>query len=592
VLIDNASSSLTPGTPTVTTTWDGNQFAFHAPQAYQTNYSRVREICTWSEPITLLEHIRSEIDGNAYGWGDDLGGFNGGSMGDNYPREAECCRRTWHLPTRVCRHRERDEVTGDEVEWTITRIGPFTALKAHAGPTDMIDSNNGWHCFTFPAATPSNADGRTVFVTESLDAYYEATSQETSELRDVGYPPIHPHHSNVIPARYRQSAVWQSPSSEFHALPAFVPRTAEYFASGAGLGSMNTPGNNADLVACEGGNSTAACFYVAVPRSLGARVGFAKPANTDLWSNTIVNTLSDANGRNASLVMEYARRYVIPSQPQQWTPLFSFDFSVVGSGTLYHPALRRLTEPLMRTGMAWHTYTMPRAGTWVASWMHTHSQAPSEMFVLDTHAEAAVPPRIVAHCAAIGGCGVSSAGGTAYGVLPKAADIALEPLNTTAHEVRAAILSGPAASHVRCAYRSTNLKLPNSDVPYIRGAMREANGKCDGWRFEAGERISLIAFQYETGVLPPDFGQHQRWFATAAFEGLDVSELGQPPSEKGVPHGDPMVRGSHGQEIPNAAHQLRVPSNSKDDRIHLHAGLSQTDRAAEGLSQFEYAAEM
>ena len=145
-----------------------------------------------------------------------------------------------------------------------------------------------------------------------------------------------------------------------------------------------------------------------------------------MWTNSIINTQPDEHGRDVELYMEYGRKWVVPRQPDQWTSLANLDFSVVGDGSVYSPASslaqarqqhttssahdtgggtgndheerqKRIDTPTSEvepargtgtgtstsmgttSGILWHTYTMPRAGTFLASWFHTHANAPSDM---------------------------------------------------------------------------------------------------------------------------------------------------------------------------------------------------------------------
>lgn len=146
--------------------------------------------------------------------------------------------------------------------------------------------------------------------------------------------------------------------------------------------------------------------------------------------------------------------------------------------------------------------------------------------MLDTDADAVLPSFLREHCEAIHGCGNSrDHTGKQYGTFPQTGDIALEPLGTSAEEMQERLLASGAGRHVRCAYRS-RYRLLNGTA-YGISPLRAANGRCDGWRFEAGQRISLIAFNWPNN-LTSEIRQHQRWFATAAFDGLAASDLAAP----------------------------------------------------------------
>ena len=530
--------------PAVAAEWEEKQFRLQSPQAYRNTYAKVREQCEWSESVALINHTKLQLQAT-YPWGDDIGQWVGAP-----PYENGCSTRTAMLPTSVCRHVEKDEATGDDVEWTITRIGPLTVPKADAGTIDF--QNAGYACFTFHTASPSTFRGRTSFLTEvrhrrsmtcttnpspnpnpdlgpdpdpdpnpqTIDAYYGA------DLNDIDYPPIHPHHSNSAVVGYQSRATWKGgPDSEFGSFAAWPPQTVNDFAYGVGESSENTPGFNADMLGCpEGQGSTSACFYVSVPQALGSRTGFPRVAHTDMWSNTNINTLNDDNGRDVTVVMEYGRKWVMPKQPELWTSLFSLDFSVHGTGMTYAPKASLAGSSGSSTGMVWHTYTMPKAGKFVASWFHTHASAISDMWVMDADADAVVPQYLRDHCETINGCGTSY--GTSYGVLASTGDINLEALNTTASDVQASILA-TSGVHVRCAYRSRQVEIANGAMPYGRCPLRAANNKCDDWSFAAGQKISILAFNWPTKLVGVDFQQHQRWFTVASFDALDVNDLAE-----------------------------------------------------------------
>ena len=529
-VLQPASSGLLPSDAarlpqfTAAPTWERKQLALQSPAAYR-NYSRLRESCEWSAPVPLSEFIQSQTASRGYPWGADINKYRGGMTYDD-----ECGRRSWNYPTRVCRQRWRDESTGDDVEQTITRIGPFTAPKPPPG-------GDGWSCFTFVPAPPLGAEKRDAFIVESLDAYYNA-----SDGSDLGYPPIHPHHSNMIPANYNLNATWLGGAgATFRGFQGFPAQTAEMFAAGNyTVSSENSPGFNVDHLNCPDSSGTSSCFYLSASSAFGPRTGWPRPAGTDLWSNTIINTLDDVNGKDVELYMEYARKWVLPQRPEEWTPIDSIDFSVTGSGALYHPS-RRHARAHAQTGLVWHTYTMPAAGRFLASYFHTHPQMASDMFVLDTDAEAVVPKLLLDFCEAIHGCGAPFETSTSYGVLPDHADIPLEPLNMTAYEVQRQILASPMARHIRCAYRSQSR--PLNGINYGQSPLRAANGRCDGWRFEAGQKISLIGFNWPTDM--PDMAvQHQRWFATAAFDGAyDVRSLRRQPKSGGLGSGGGQMPG-------------------------------------------------
>jgi len=127
--------------------WEMPAYRLQSPEAYRGDYSRVRSTCTWSEPMALSALTESQLQA-VYPWGGNISRFEEIGIAQARQRTldgvaekrgeiaGDMCRASWTLPTRVCRHREVDEATGDEVEWTFTRVGPFTMPKANHGEDD------------------------------------------------------------------------------------------------------------------------------------------------------------------------------------------------------------------------------------------------------------------------------------------------------------------------------------------------------------------------------------------------------------------------------------------------------------------------
>merc|ERR1711871_1215587 len=96
------------------------------------------------------------------------------------------------------------------------------------------------------------------------------------------------------------------------------------------------------------------------------------------------------------------------------------------------------------TGLAFHTYKMPRSGKFVSSWYHSHPQCPSEMWVLDANYADVVPKHVRRKCLTSGVCAFSH--GQSYGTTVDhtiesrgtkfRSDIGLEPLGTSAAEIK------------------------------------------------------------------------------------------------------------------------------------------------------------
>jgi len=469
--------------------WETDVYRLQRPSDYPT-FSSVRSQCNWSSPVSLLEHTRANLQA-AYSWPDDLDSF----------MRSHNSRDPTGLLTRECRQRWRDKATGDDIEWTITRIGPVVLSADETSINSQIE-------VLFLAAVPGAAAGHSAYITESLDTYLDM------EGRDIAYPPVHPHHSNSQPVGFPESATCVAEEGIFAGFQPWTPQSASAFTKAPGLlSTSNSPGFGADLLGCKGGSGTSSCYYLNAAHGLGERAGWVRPAHTDMWSSSVVNTV-DARA-DVELTLEYARKWVVPSRPELWTQLHTLDFSVVGTGAKYlSPATQE------ETGLAWHTYTMPRAGTFVASWFHTHAQGPSDLWVLDVAAETVLPSTVTQQCEDTGGCGVSR--GISRGTLAPSGPFALEPLGLSAAGVQASIAT-TSVQHVRCAFRSRTEALPGGTYAYGRSPLRAATDGCDGWRFAAGDKVALIAFNWPTKLVGHQ--QHQRWWPIATFDDLDVSDL-------------------------------------------------------------------
>ena len=66
----------------------------------------------------------------------------------------------------------------------------------------------------------------------------------------------------------------------------------------------------------------------------------------------------------------------VPPAPQRIAPVWTVDFSTTGDGNTYNVYASRPST-------MFHTYYMPVGGRVVGSWMHTHAQAASDLWVFD-----------------------------------------------------------------------------------------------------------------------------------------------------------------------------------------------------------------
>lgn len=147
----------------------------------------------------------------------------------------------------------------------------------------------------------------------------------------------------------------------------------------------------------------------------------------------------------------------------------------------------------------------------MGSWYHTHAQAKSEMWVLSQSYGALLPTSVIERCHATvcARTGQAANGTTGPYALPLH-DTGYAIANLQAH-VRAA---AEPTTALRCAYRSTADRVGMT----LWGRQSErtvaSRDTCDRWVFQAGQPITLLAFNYpQAGVMQ----QHIRWFPVIAL---------------------------------------------------------------------------
>ena len=498
-------------TPPVGDAWSARQFNFQNTDAYRSEYLNLRESCKWSPPVPLINFTVAQPRATYPFGGAWRTRWRGGTVYDG-----ECSRRTWSLPVQTCRIGPLEDASGDLVETTITRIGPVHVKPptgTHSSPVD------GWYCFWTVPMRPRIADmGRTAYLVDTIDHYFAPTTGA-----HIDFPPLHPHHSSSV--LVAEPGAISPRLADFTVLPVY---TTTQFAAGSFVSSMNTPGFNVDHLGCEeeeaavrhGGvrSDPSACFYVRLP----PHRGYPLFPRTDMWTTAILEAPVQSLPP-VDTMLEFGRKYVLPRRTTgPWTPVYHLDFSVSGSGRTYVPAA---SVPASHTteSLAFHTFTMPTSGRFVASWFHTHGAAPSEMWVLDRPVKDLLPMAVLSECVRRKRCRREGNTFGTFGMMRSFekswnSDVPLTPLGLSISKVQALVRQRAGPTGLRCAYHSRN-QLVDGKL-FARQAMRlkASASSCDGWAFRAGQEISLLAFNHRTNLSMVD--QHQRWFPAAELDGV------------------------------------------------------------------------
>ena len=566
--------------------WRMPQYSIQSPQAYRDDYAERRKGCTWVRSGGLMNHITK------YG-SPALRAMTRNELARLVPLQLGKLSEFFDLPVSVCEQKPVWQSDGSFRQTMITRLGP-------------VRLRGGWFRATYLPARPR---GQHSLLVATIDAYYNALNGS-----ELGYPPLHPHHSNSIITGYPRQYT-SGGRGEFADWYPWSGLTLDDAAIG-GQSSMNSPGFNADLMDCEeardGGAAPNACYYLQLPKGYGWPVS----AETDFWSSTLLNSV--AGWTDPPIYVEYGRTYdVIPrpeSPPQPlpaMRPVWTLDFPVIGSGGTftdqaiekaaakavcakegdtckcngtviysgnglehiakdvdreivcsneafggdptfnspkycYCVGTRRSAEDAV--SVAWHTFQMPAAGRFVASWYHTHAQAASELWVLDGDVHNMLPKRLVDICYGRRHCtwtGPSSRGtGHRCGddglTVPQRRKLCNQmrgqnipndlkdvwlgdpALNISASDVRNSVLRHGDGAALRCQFKSRNSLSQRGPFVGVHGReaarARASESTCDGWEFAAGQNISVLAFNYPTVRLGNRHDQHARWFVVTALD--------------------------------------------------------------------------
>ena len=372
-------------------------------------------------------------------------------------------------------------------------------------------------------ALPTTA--KTAYLVGALDTYYD------SEGNEIGYPPVHPHHSNSNLIGYPEEMT-QIGNGTFANWFPWPPQTTSYAPFRSTLmkhnrppepitqhdSSMNSPGHNVDLLDCRGrGVEVSACGYLQTPRGWAWTV----PHKTDLWSSTILNSVHGWTPK--TIYMEYGRKFLYPASKEEAPkPLWTLQFAVNGCGDTYRSsAAEAAAGGQQHMSVIWHVYRMPASGHFVSGWLHTHAQMASELWVVAGDIESMLPHSLVANCYSTGACAADTGGGSRGCT----SDMLLAPpLAVGAADIAERVLAKPHT--LRCQYKSRNIVADGR--AYGRQGLRSLAsatqlGRCDNWTFSAGQHVSLLAFNHppkaaETLGNAKHLPQHQSWMAVTAFK--------------------------------------------------------------------------
>ena len=366
-----------------TSEWEQGHPALQSIDSYD-DMLRERQKCTWSRSTPIATHTLTYMRA-IYPFEKSEA-----ALIEHSRRFVAGCGIEWNAKAQTCVLPETAAGRDERHQWFFTRVGPLVM-----GP-------GAWKCIALIPAMPKAP--QTTYLIESSDTYL-ADAHDGNGFREVGYPPLHPHHANSFMVGYNENLTQMSHSSvfdNFYPWPAYT--TMQWTKYGA-QASMNSPGFNADFVGCRPSTPLGACFHIKTPRG----TGFPVYRNTDMWSSSLVNRVGKwvepmPRTQPMQVVWYFGRKFASPhregakaagggggARPSVMrTPLWSLDFAVVGNGNTYEYGRVPKVE-----GLVFHTYTMPVGGKVRGSWFHTHAQAKSEMWILAAHYVVLLPKRLI-----------------------------------------------------------------------------------------------------------------------------------------------------------------------------------------------------
>lgn len=431
-----------------------------------TEYKTMVQGCEWSESVSVANHtIRHMRARYPFPMSEK-------ALQTYSRRFFDGCFLDWSPKVQTCKLRPVSDADGVQRQWFITRVGPLPL-----GP-------EAYKCIGLIPAMPLDIDGGTTFLVSSVDNYL-ADFRDGRGFREVGYPPVHPHHANSFNVGYRPSLTAKPlPGSSGGIFEGWYPwaayTTHQLMTTGA-QASMNTPGFNADLVGCRPGAELGACFFFRLPEG----TGFPVYKGTDLWSTSKINRVGkwreqSPKDRPMLITWEFGRQFVTSrARPASIvTPVWTLDFAAVGNGRTYEIGRYKHLE-----GIVFHCYSFPVSGRVYGSWYHTHAQAKSELWVLSGTMEELLPQKILSACYSRGICKPS--GGGSRGTVSTA--IGLASVGYSIETLQQHILSQLTTKGrmLRCRYRSVAQMVDGQLWGRQSQRSPETRSSCDRWAFKA-----------------------------------------------------------------------------------------------------------
>ena len=162
--------------------WEREHFTLQNIDAWPA-YKAERDRCTdWSTPVSManhtIEHMRARYPFK----------MSEAALEKYSQRFFAGCGIDWSPKVQTCRLPPTDDGSMQR-QWFVTRVGPLPM-----GP-------EAYKCIALIPAMPTDIDGGTTFLVSSSDSYL-ADMRDGQGPREVGYPPLHPHHANSFVVGY------------------------------------------------------------------------------------------------------------------------------------------------------------------------------------------------------------------------------------------------------------------------------------------------------------------------------------------------------------------------------------------------------
>ena len=492
-LWQGVGAPLPPGwTPAISDEgWQLGAYRDLSPESYE-SYLDARARCEWKSTGTLATHNWRVATDAGHSYAPNVSGTD---------------RRIPFMsaPTKVCvlpPEYEKAE-SGSWTQWVITRVENITfgrrgilhSVYKQWGfySNDNIDVN-------IAKPKPSGRPSKT-FVVQTIN-----TASSMLDEQPLAYPPLHTHHVNTFLGGKGAGPRWLRNFSVF-------------------IGTVHGM-RHADFYECMPGvEDPNACSLIRLDKGAG-KLGYSVTDYQYEHSVSLFNIVGEVpKGYKAhkNMVLEFGRKYTVEEEGTLHArkPLYGFDMSINGCGDTFIP--RASLEGSI--SVAWRVFQkLPTSLKFHSSWLHTHAQLASEVFVLEGDIEKVLPLELVAACyASEGSCEVASNGQRGQrrvrGVEQR--DMSLQQLGLTAASVLKHVMAGSSAITLRCQYKSRNVVV--NGVSYTRSAARTTASArtCDDWTVSAGSHISILVFSHPLASSRNDLKvgkahpQHIRWYANA-----------------------------------------------------------------------------